>query len=357
MIPIPREYGTAFESYFKSDTTPARSSDRPLDRFRKALYKAILYRPALADANPWPNFHVSCVDLSGPNSHEANRLADYSKPGSPEQHTNDPKHCATDDERLLQPGCWKLFGDKGSNHLPTLNFQMVNRLALAADMYDAAMDAATKEDHQLASAPCSRESRMSVLLFDRVYMLVHWPPLVERSSCNWTHQTSYEWKDVLLLCVITCITGGYGGLHALAWHSHFPTVTEQLLWQTSSLVIAASGILATFSNVVAFKYRRSHWGGFWLRLTGQPLHVRLLIGLIETFFDLLVHPSSSYLNHTKEELDGSLLKYVRPIIGWMCVAIFVSARVFIVIEVYISLRSLPESAYRTPDWPNWIPHL
>ena len=36
---------------------------------------------------------------------------------------------------------------------------------------------------------------------------------------------------------------------------------------------------------------------------------------------------------------------------------YVFGRCFIVIEAFISLRSLPEQAFQTPSWTQWIPHL
>ena len=340
-----REPETAFESYLKSDTT--------LDSFRKALYEALLCPHALAAANTRPDRNPRCVDTSGSVSRQGSQQENCSKPDCSGQHTIDPRHGVTNDKILPQLGCWKLFDDERSNELPMLNFQMVNRLTLAADMYEALIQQA----HLLESTPCSQDSRVGALEFDIVYQLSRWMNLVERTSCDWTHDYSYEWQDLIPICVISCITGAYGGLHALAWYSHFPTTTEQLLWRISSLLIAASGILATFSNAIAARNRPCRWCGLRLRLTGQPLHARLLISLTETFFELLVEPSWFYLTHSMKCLEDSRLKYARPVISWMLVALFVSARVFIVIEVYISLRSLPESAYRTPDWPNWIPHL
>jgi hypothetical protein len=33
------------------------------------------------------------------------------------------------------------------------------------------------------------------------------------------------------------------------------------------------------------------------------------------------------------------------------------ARVYIVVEAFLSLRSMPATVYETPNWPQWFPHL
>ena len=37
--------------------------------------------------------------------------------------------------------------------------------------------------------------------------------------------------------------------------------------------------------------------------------------------------------------------------------VFCLARLYVVIEAFISLRSLSPRMYETPEWPKWIPHL
>ena len=41
----------------------------------------------------------------------------------------------------------------------------------------------------------------------------------------------------------------------------------------------------------------------------------------------------------------------------IALALYCAARAFIVVEAFISLRSLPADAYKTPNWTAWLPHL
>ena len=45
--------------------------------------------------------------------------------------------------------------------------------------------------------------------------------------------------------IMTVVTALYGALHALCWHSHFPSLAETMLWRTSSIIIAGGLATAT----------------------------------------------------------------------------------------------------------------
>jgi hypothetical protein len=139
--------------------------------------------------------------------------------------------------------------------------------------------------------------------------------VVIRRVKNWPRSRTGLLSDseapVYTLGVVTAL---YGALHALCWHSHFPSVAEKMLWRTSSIIIAAGP-----GTVLSVSY--SLWTvGEWFNYD-----------LAET------HPYVAFF--------------------WLCLLVYVSARLFILIEAFISIRSLPEGAYQTPNWTAWLPHL
>ncbi|KAI5820317.1 hypothetical protein BZA77DRAFT_258231 [Pyronema omphalodes] len=123
----------------------------------------------------------------------------------------------------------------------------------------------------------------------------------------------------------------YAGCHAAAWNSHFPSFTERYLWRGACIVIAA-GVPASL---------------LWHRIN----HV---LFSFETFVD----------NHKfYHRLCRSILQYLHfsmlltnllflPAI----ILLYTSARIFIVVEAFISMRSLPVGAYNSVDWIEIIPH-
>jgi hypothetical protein len=42
---------------------------------------------------------------------------------------------------------------------------------------------------------------------------------------------------------------------------------------------------------------------------------------------------------------------------FICGTAYIFARIFLVLEAFISIRQLPIAAYKTPDWTQLIPHL
>jgi hypothetical protein len=103
----------------------------------------------------------------------------------------------------------------------------------------------------------------------------------------------------------------FGAIHCIAWSFQFPTRAEQLLWHTCSAAI-------TCVPVVTFTLRR----------------------IIR--FILQGHGS----------LDGTLnVLYV------IATVLYIPARVALLIEAFISLRSLPPRAYETVHWTSFFPHI
>lgn len=54
---------------------------------------------------------------------------------------------------------------------------------------------------------------------------------------------------------------------------------------------------------------------------------------------------------------GMIWALLVVIVWGLCGVIYVGARLFILLEAFISLRDLPAAAYQTPNWTPWLPHL
>lgn len=115
----------------------------------------------------------------------------------------------------------------------------------------------------------------------------------------------------------------YGGVHIAAWNEHFPTPAERYMWHFSSVYIACSGAFWFFLNVFAFFVP---WAKTWFR----------------KFKEFKVHWCQVALLGF-----GALL----------CGGCYIFARVFLVVEAFVSLRRVPASVYATPNWTDAVPHL
>jgi hypothetical protein len=112
----------------------------------------------------------------------------------------------------------------------------------------------------------------------------------------------------------------YGGLHLTAWNAPFPTYVERILWRVSALTLTCSG--------PAY---------FILLFVWDPTDLRLPCGRgRELHFDLSFCIFCLYL---------------------LAACLYCFARVYLVIECFLNLAHLPESAFVVPSWSQYIPHI
>ncbi|KAF8250000.1 hypothetical protein K440DRAFT_620449 [Wilcoxina mikolae CBS 423.85] len=111
------------------------------------------------------------------------------------------------------------------------------------------------------------------------------------------------------LMIFSAVVGAfYGTIHSTKWNSvWFPTVAEHRLWHISCVLGSAAVVPITI---------------------------------------LLLNPFAP--------------KHLRPLgkaVGVVCWVFFVAARVYIIVESFLSLRSLPLDAFEAVRWANAIPHI
>ena len=112
----------------------------------------------------------------------------------------------------------------------------------------------------------------------------------------------------------------FGAIHFIAWLSHFPSHTKQYLWCLYSIV-----------------------------LVGAPLLVWLLLVLLNLLNKLLNMPLSTFFMIVFADSVLLLL---------MCTGtLYTVGRFTLLVELFISLRSLPAAAYETVNWTTSIPHI
>ena len=119
------------------------------------------------------------------------------------------------------------------------------------------------------------------------------------------------WRGATIgLATITIIGGTFGAIHCFAWNSTFPSHIEQTLWRVSALVVSASPGLGCTVFVV--------------REEVFKLDVPIVLGWI---------------------------------VFWLLVFAYCMGRICLLAVALAALRSLPESAYESPSWAAYIPHI
>ena len=124
----------------------------------------------------------------------------------------------------------------------------------------------------------------------------------------------------------------YGSAHAAAWNAHFPTPTELLLWKVSSVALAA-GIPLGF--------------GIYLCGTKYDNVIKRINNLVSRYkrMEWVFYKCNKFIGSAFVLFLFSLVLFV------------VLARLFLVVESFISLRSLPKGSYDVVPWTNYWPHF
>jgi hypothetical protein len=148
--------------------------------------------------------------------------------------------------------------------------------------------------------------------------------LVTRSASDWPAEDLLRGTGGLVMGMVLWLASmAYGGVHIAAWNDYFQSNVEAWMWRSSSIYITASGFLWLIINLLA--HMSKSLNAYWDRLLALQAHW------------------TSYL------IVGSLC--------FVCGAAYAFARIFLVVEAFISIRQLPVAAYGTPDWTQIIPHL
>ncbi|RSL41831.1 hypothetical protein CEP54_015696 [Fusarium duplospermum] len=163
-----------------------------------------------------------------------------------------------------------------------------------------------------------------------------------------------SWPLYLVLSIIGSI---YGGLHCLAWNAPFATDLERLLWRLSSVTVSSIGALILL--VYTWELAPPIW---------KDLEDSINIAVINWIFHNMERMVDGILNppwnHWINDIGGlSLLLgflslrvlYDVFIAGF--ILLYCLARVYLVVECFINLAHLPDSAYVLPKWSQYVPHI
>jgi hypothetical protein len=131
----------------------------------------------------------------------------------------------------------------------------------------------------------------------------------------------------------------YGGLHLVAWNAPFQTRTHKLLWRISAICIAGfgPGILVLLLVAVLVGGALLLLYDSWLEssefsCTSAPLHIIYWVSVAgATVIGIVIL------------IAGALL--------------YAGARIYIVVECFLSLPYLPDIVFQQPQWQRYFPHI
>jgi len=157
---------------------------------------------------------------------------------------------------------------------------------------------------------------------------------------------SSKTQSLVLLSLLNCL---YGGIHATSWASHFPTHVEQIMWQISVCTLAGGGFALMAWNYVRIRIQGTVFGEDKVVVKLQLERVRCLGGLRIWSWWIMERDLQGWKNILLVESWGTIFTVLA---GFSLVA-----RIFLVLESFLSVRSLPAGSYSTVAWVNLLPHI
>ncbi|KAJ8114758.1 hypothetical protein OPT61_g3433 [Boeremia exigua] len=204
--------------------------------------------------------------------------------------------------------CRRGFSDCKS-HDP-LSIDAIERWKLANQVIDELYEESKKRPHY--DNFFFTDSSLGLFVGEPIYIGDHVPDFPGFSFLG-----SVNVQRDILKSVVAFAGAAYGGLHLAAWNDYFPTTIERIMWIACSCATGLTGLVLAL---------------FFLATNQLPQ----------------LEAAESHVRNSKK---------FRMFWKWVLIPLFMTARVFIVVEAFICLRRQPEAIYITPEWSNYFPHL
>lgn len=150
-------------------------------------------------------------------------------------------------------------------------------------------------------------------------------PYFERIIPNFFAHSYKQDRLSIWIAWSTCFV--YGGIHATAWNFTFPSAQERLLWRISCPILVAFGVPVAELIRYALRAQAEGWRDVLHKVT------------LTSWYPL---PHRRSLFH---------------MFGAFILPFYIAARIFLVIEAFISLRRVPVGVYSAVSWALNVPHL
>lgn len=132
----------------------------------------------------------------------------------------------------------------------------------------------------------------------------------------------------------------YCCLHFIAWDFSFPTQVERTLWHAGCIIIVCTTFIFLACETYQDGHRLGRWERWYVKLFPQRSGGMRRIDTME-----------------KRRREQEFIPLWEVIIMSPVTFMYALARTYIVVEVFVSLRSLPVGAFDSVQWSNFIPHF
>jgi hypothetical protein len=162
----------------------------------------------------------------------------------------------------------------------------------------------------------------------------------------------------------------YGGIHLALWKYPFAPYAEKILWQVSAIDLLAlpftTGLVSislSVVGVIVVRKERSSWKKHIARVNerrgiekaGTKGKRRKLPKWVKIARQSVIRASRWVVVLVLLVVFIVLLPFLLGVVGGLL--IYIPARVYVVVESFLSIRHVPMGVYKASTWANYIPHL
>ena len=141
----------------------------------------------------------------------------------------------------------------------------------------------------------------------------------------------------------------YGGLHLLAWPAHFSTMQQALAWRISGVAIISGSPALVIYAMLGWIYKPDDMHTTWKHSTSNWMKA----------LEKLRRVISRWWQRCEEKGEAfwfGASSIVILVLSTFCL-LYVVARVYLIVEAFISLGQCPEQVYMEPEWSRYFPHF
>jgi hypothetical protein len=140
-----------------------------------------------------------------------------------------------------------------------------------------------------------------------------------------------DWRLWTVLAMLVMLCAAYGGVHLSTWNFDFPTPLEQKLWRIACIATVIGSLFAP--GLLSWSQEVFQYGSIIDGTISELEEVCDGTSGLQTFISLLAG------------------------IALLFSPVLLAARVFLVVDSFISLRDVPLGVYATVPWAQYIPHI
>ena len=142
--------------------------------------------------------------------------------------------------------------------------------------------------------------------------------------------------DAILLFIVIL---AYCCIHFVAWNFSFPTRIEQILWWAGCITLVVTTFIFLACETYQDGHRLGRWDRWYIKLFPKREGTLVRMNTME-----------------KRMREREFIPLWEVITMSPVTMMYTLARTYIVVEVFVSLRSLPTGAFDSVQWSNFIPH-